>query len=75
MALKKQSKKSSSFSSITLRKDLIKKLKDCHKRIVPQYTINSFYEDMLEAYEKFHCPECLNKLSPKKCSCKATERM
>jgi hypothetical protein len=63
------------FASITVNKELIAKIREVHARLVPKYTVSSFYEDMLEFYERYHCPECHNKLSPKQCSCKATERM
>jgi hypothetical protein len=77
MANQKKSKltRKIKFSSITVHKDLIAKIRLAHARLAPKYTVNSFYEDMLEFYERYHCPECKNKLSPKQCSCKATERM
>lgn len=72
---KSQQTREKQFRSITVHKDLVERMREVHARLVPKYTVNSFYEDMLEFYERFHCPECHNKLSPKKCSCKATERI
>lgn len=71
----KSTKQKKEFWSITVHKDLIPKLREAHARYAPKYTVNGFYEDMLEVYIKAHCPECLSTLSPKTCSCKATERM
>lgn len=63
------------FASITVHKGLVPRLRAAHAKFRPKYTVNGFYEDLLEFYEEFHCPECQTELSPKQCSCKATERM
>ena len=72
---KSQQTRKQQFASITVHKELVARIREVHARLAPKYTVNSFYEDMLEFYVRYHCPECLNKLSPKTCSCKATERM
>lgn len=73
--IKLPKKEKKEYWSITVHKDLIPRLREVHARLAPKFTVNSFYEDMLDFYEKFHCPECQTALSPKRCSCKATERM
>jgi hypothetical protein len=45
------------FSTITVREDIAKRFDDL-KRMQPNMNRQGFMSELLDFYEKYHCPEC-----------------
>jgi hypothetical protein len=66
-------KKVKGYTSITIRKDAAKAMQFLKCKLDAKSSTMNFFEELLDAYDKTHCPECLCEVKTKRCTCKASE--
>jgi hypothetical protein len=63
------------WASVTVNNGDQKRLQKLHDRFRPAYKATAFFSELMDTYEKAHCPECLMPVTFKVCPCKSPERL
>lgn len=63
------------YYQISGKTETIERFHQVRVRLAPKYSVDGFMTDVLDVYEKAHCPECLMPVTFKVCSCKSPERL
>lgn len=65
--------KTRQYRQITGKSETVMRLHEVRVRLQPKFSVNGFMSDLLDVYERAHCPECGHELPKKTCSCKEPE--